>query len=548
MREGTRLAVDIYLPTTDGQRTNEQFPVLWTHERYHRAKVVDGKLTTPLDRSHRLQRFLKHGYAFACVDARGSGASFGSRTGPFSPSEQSDAYDITEWLATQSWCDGNVGMIGRSYGAITQFFAAATKPPHLKAIFPEMALFDLYAFGRPGGVLRDGYYSGWSKLVTELDTVGPAPTVDGDPAGALLEAARKQHQENIRPYDLLAPLEFRDSSVASGENPYLARSPAQQLRRINQSQVPVYQLAGWHDIFVRDAVLWHANLSSPKKIVIGPWCHTDTRGFDRFSEQLRWFDYWLKGKDNNVMDEGPIHYYVINARDRNWRSASVWPLPNQQLTDFFLSNTPSDSSAEAIAKTLEKSRPSVSRQEYTVDYTVTTGTQTRWTNGLGVTTAYDPCHADDSAVLTYTTRPLPQDVEVTGHPILNLWVSCGSQKIDIVAYLEDVNLQGESKYVTEGVLRSTHRHTQKPDFNNLGLPYHRGNQTDVTEELPSEPYCMSFDLLPISYVFHKGHRIRVAVASADTGNLATITQTPPATLNVHHGGENASRITLPIIP
>ncbi len=116
-----------------------------------------------------MRKVVVHGYIFAVADVRGSGASFGTRVDPTPPQESLDAYDITEWLATQPWCTGRVGMYGISYSGTDQLTAAATSPPHLKAIFPEMVMFDLYDFCYPGGICRHTFLRNWQQQVRALD-------------------------------------------------------------------------------------------------------------------------------------------------------------------------------------------------------------------------------------------------------------------------------------------------------------------------------------------------------------------------------------------
>ena len=128
VRDGTKLAVDIFRPVQNGQPVEEPLPVIWTYDRYHRADVKKGKLVTQLDQEPWLRTMLQHGYVVGVVDARGSGASFGDVQEPFGIKEAHDGYDITEWFAAQAWCSKRVGMFGRSYLGITQYLIAATCP------------------------------------------------------------------------------------------------------------------------------------------------------------------------------------------------------------------------------------------------------------------------------------------------------------------------------------------------------------------------------------------------------------------------------------
>ena len=143
MRDGIKIAIDIVRPALNGKPVEEPLPLVWTHSRYHRGWDIKGEYWSW---ALKMQTLIRHGYIAASVDARGCGASFGRHEGPFSPAESRDAYELTEWFAAQPWCDGNIGMYGVSYLGITQFMAASQAPPHLKAIFPDMALLPPYSF------------------------------------------------------------------------------------------------------------------------------------------------------------------------------------------------------------------------------------------------------------------------------------------------------------------------------------------------------------------------------------------------------------------
>ena len=547
VRDGTRLAVDVYRPARWGKAEERALPVLWTHERYHRAELEEGEVTSLLHKTGELREFVNADYVVGVVDARGAGASFGTRHGPFSPQESLDAYDLTEWFAAQPWCDGNVGMFGRSYGGVTQYFAAAAAPPHLKAIFPEMALFDLFAFARPGGVLREGFAREWSSRVMAKDTTDPAAPVDGNEVE--LAAALRQHQENTAIYDLFHGLPYRDSEDDRGEPIFRTRSPSHCVDDVRRSGVAIFHLAGWYDLYPRDALAWFAALDNPQKLVIGPWSHTGAGGFDIRGERIRWFDHWLKGVDNGVMDEPPIRYYVMGADEQTaWRSAETWPLPEQELQKLYLAPAPTNDFGTANEGALRAERDRQrSACEYRVDYSTTSGSTSRWANGFGARFEYGDMTPNDEKALTFTSAPLDADLEVTGHPIVRLWIDCSADDVDLVVFLEEVDTESVSHYVTEGVLRASHRALVPPTVRPAGLPHHRGSSQDVSP-LPGGPVELVLDLLPTSNVFDAGHRLRLAIACADQDNLLTPKITPPPLLSVYCGGDPASHISLPVIP
>lgn len=551
VRDGTRLAVDIYVPTRWGFVASEPLPVLWTHARYHRARIENGQLQDPVQHMARYQKFLKHGYVLVFVDARGSGSSFGRSAGPFSEPERNDTYDVTEWLASQPWSNGRVGMFGTSYMGIAQYLAASTAPPSLRAIFPQKAMFDLYDFGRPGGILREDFGRQWSDMVERLDNKIPSPPVSDDPKGELLAAARREHLGNRTAYGLFEGILYRDSpDRESDERVYLTRSPSTYLSDINASGVAVYHLGGWFDLWPRDTLLWFANLKVPQKVVIGPWTHIGTEAFDNFAEHLRWYDYWLKGVDNGVMEEPAIHYYTMGAPEgAAWRSTDVWPLPGEERVNFyFCAGDPDDSGPAARGALCWERQKQPGKDTYEVDLTATTGPHTRWSNGYGRPMDYGDLSRNDAKGISYTSTPLDREIEVTGHPVVRIWLASAGYDVDLIAYLEEVDLAGRSSYVTEGALKASHRALADPPYDRIGLPYHPSFAADI-QTPPVEPAELVFDLHPTSKIFFAGSRIRITLTGADQDNLVRQpTNAERPRIQILYGPDFPSAINIPVIP
>jgi putative CocE/NonD family hydrolase len=542
MRDGTKLSALIIRPGQDGKAVSTPLPVIWTHNRYHREGILEWRY---------LQTLLKYGYVLVSVDIRGTGASFGTYRGLFSPEETRDAYDMTEWLAAQPWSDGNIGMFSRSYMGITQFMAASTAPPHLKAIFPEMSEFDHYSFLYPGGVFHEDFFRQWGNMINRLDSDGSA--VNEDPDRTMLQEALKEHAGNLDVFDTYSPLHYRDSvSALTGTQPYILNNPANYLKEIRSSGIPVYHWGGWYDMFPKDALLWYSNLTNPQKIVIGPWAHPQLGYLDLAIEEVRWYDYWLKGIDNGVMSEAPIYYYTMgDGKKSGWHSAWKWPLPEEKLTNFYFDGTKAGSVDSVNDGSLSLALPVTTAgvDEYHVDYSTTTGTATRWTAGYNVMSPVYPTTLmfNDEKGLTYTTPLLTAEVEVTGHPIVHLWVTSTARDGDFFVYLEDIREARYSQYITEGNLRASHRAISTAPFEYLGLPYHRSYAEDIAD-LPDQPVELVFDLIPTSYIFGVGHRIRVTITCADKDTALTPQLNPPPTVHIYRDADHASYIVLPIIP
>ena len=579
-RDGIRLAVDWFRPTLRGELHPGPLPLIWTHTAYQRSNITGAKLYTVLEQYPMLIECIRHGYIVGCTDARGMGASFGAPHGPWTPEEARDAYDITEWFAAQAWCDGNIGMMQHSYLGITQYFAAAESPPHLKAIFPEVASFDLYDPVRPGGIYMDVLLHAWGRDVlsasrsnplqpdwrtvveahrdrpadaspwkgrtyTPTETLGGGPSspvtpVDEDVDAKLLAEAIYEHRNIPNAHALFDALLYRDSiDQTTGRPLYAERSPGSRLEALADSAIPAYHLGGWYDGFTRDTTLWFRNYPNRQKMIIGPWFHGD-RVIDLAAEYLRWFDFWLKGVDNGVMDEAPVHYWTVGAPDHEaWRAARTWPLPGESRTEYFFGAGPSDSIASVNDGSLTMSAPAGTQQDrYPVDYTTGTGPDNRWTWtwGGGVFAfgtdpqwfPYDDLRDNDRKALTYTSAMLESELEVTGHPVAHLWLASDAPDVDVYVYLERVEASGRSKYVSEGQLRASHRHTSVAPYDRMGLPYHRSHAQDIETLSPGVAVELILDLQPISVLYHPGERIRVTVTGADRDTFATAVVSPRA--------------------
>ena len=551
VRDGTRLAADILRPVRDGAVVAQPLPVIWILHRYGRASVQNGSVQTIVDQLPWLRTLLEHEYVVVAVDARGSGASFGSDQGPLAPAAMADTYDVTEWLAAQPWSDGNIGMFGRSYMGAVQYIAASMAPPHLRAIFPEMFAFDMYAAFLPGGIPRTGFLPAVEAIMYLMDQGLGAVPVDDDPHGTELAKAVKEHRANAYGLTAAAQLSFRDDWLdANGQDRWAAGSPSPFREAINRSNVAIYHLGGWYDTTAGDTLLWYANLDNPQRLIMVPWYHGDSMGQYDGSEHLRWFDYWLKDIDNGIMADPPITYFTIGAPPgQEWRSTRNWPPPNAQATDFYLREGPTGTIDSASDGSLSP-QPASQKAEsdpYVVNYESTSGQAGRWASLLPGTKRNTDMTQLDRTGLTYTTSALPSDVEITGHPTVHLWVTSSAPDADFFVFLQDVDAEGVSRPIGDGALRASYRATARPPFENFGQPYHTGLRSDVAP-LPPEPVELAFSLNPTSYVVKAGHRLRVTITGADRGAAQTPVLSPPPTVRIFRGAEYSSYITLPIVP
>jgi putative CocE/NonD family hydrolase len=587
LSNGTRLAYDLYLPTKKGVPADQPLPALFKYTPYLRTFTIfdqagnniiaglfnlgwkekaylrvrywldkRGHLMDAVFRTKYLDNMLKHGYAVIVVERPGTGASFGVMNASFEVGAK-EVNEILDWIAAQDWCDGNIGMYGDSFQAMIQFAGAATGNPHLKALFPTSSGFDLYSsISYPGGVYNKTFASFFSWSTSFLEQV-PTP-VDSDKDGSQLAQARKERGGSTlgkQSEGWLRPFPFHDSITPGGIKVY--EGPANLyplLDRISKSGIPVYMTAGWYDLFsgAHDMFLWHANLSLPRRLLVRPADHSEVEknqfDLDFGAEAHRWFDYWLKGIDNGIMNEPSIYYYVMGASKKDaWRTSIQWPLSNQKPIRFYFGEGKTGSVASINDGFLRPEPPGQKDggDAYTVDYSTTSGKYSRW-YAVNWPRNYPDMRANDQKALTYTTPPLESDMEVTGHPVVHLWFVTDAPDLDFFAYLEEVD-GSKSTYLTEGNLRASHRALSEPPYKNLGLPYHRHYQSELGPIPAGEPVQLVFNLLPTSYLFRAGNRIRITVTCADADNFETPSLDPAPNLHLLRDMNHPSFIQLPVV-
>lgn len=552
-RDGTRLAADVFQPTRCGKLAADPRPLVWSFTPYLRAQIKEGRLVGHVEQHPWLARMLRRGYVIAAVEVRGTGASFGQQGLPFSAIEQADAYDCIEWFTAQPWCNGRIGMHGRSYCGVLQYLAAAAGHPSLRAIVPEMSLLDLYGFLYPGGIFRRDFVTGWTQRIRELDKLELIAPVDDDHDGALLATAYREHGGRLDLLEVFSTLPHRDSvDQASGVRPFVDCCPSSRLEQIRRSGVAVLQIAGFRDGWCRDAFGWLANLTNPRRLVAGQWGHSEAGGADLDNERYRWFDKWLSGDHCGEVHAPvrPIRICPTGARDaaRAWREAEAWPLPEAIDVQLVFAAGPSgtiDSPNDGRLVPLRKGIQPTHIDSYLVDPTTTTGRTSRWVDGYGGGYGYDDMAPNDRRCLTYTTAPLATDTEVIGHPRVRLLVSA-SADVAIVVLLEDVDSAGVSAYLSEGAIRLSHRSLAIAPYGTHANPWHPSREDDLLPiyEIGQEIFL---DLLPVAHVFRAGHRLRIAIACADCDNLDTPTTTPPPIVKLQHGDQGRSCVLLPVV-
>lgn len=617
MSDGVRLAVDLYLPA-DGPKRNS-YPVILEYTPYQRSRIDPATGEVRDDRnSADCKLFVSHGYVFIRADMRGTGASSGWLV-DFMPRLGEDGKELVDWIAEQPWCDGNVGMKGASYLGWSQTATAMFKPKALKCIIPTVIPLDGFS-GEvyPGGIYLQGFMQGFSEymgLITRnayIANEGIRPTkpaldedgdgefadeipvydpetgfflgkepvyADGADRDGIYFNATRDHVKNHDYNEWASKLCFIDGPAPLDLDLYLM-SPSGHVPGVMESGIPIYHIGAWFDGFTRGSFELYCTMaeSNPSKLLITPAYHEPEQGPfweyfgentatvpDRYwREHLRYFDRYLKGIDNGIDREPPICIYVMHGG--GWRMEQQWPLPEQVMTSqYFCSNGG-----------LQEKEGGDGFDEYIPDLThSSTYTETEGNRWLGIGTQWPdkpPIRTEkDEQCLTYTCEPLDTSVEVTGHPIVHLFVSSSAPDGDFFVYLEDVDENGEALLVTEGQLRAGFAHLESNDSMILAgakgidvkpeLPWHGFEAEDYESEVFADQAVVELviDLFPTSWVFRKGHRYRVTIACADYPTFPLHPAISPRndpmadnnripTVRIHRGGAQASRIELPVVP
>jgi len=573
MRDGVNIAVDLYLPAN--MPHGQKIPAILHQTRYWRA--IDYRWLTSLfkeDRPRGLMgqyaaRFLRAGYAWVDVDVRGSGASFGTRPTAYSPDEIKDGAEIVDWIITQPWSNGKVGSMGISYSGGTAEMLLINQHPAVKAVAPMFSGFDLYSeIAFPGGIHLNWFTKTWTQINRRLDHNEPpfggwianlfirgVRPIDLDTGEEWLSQAMRDHESNWSPYHEASGITFRDDPPPSRQAANIdALSPATYADQIAQSNAAIYSYSGWFDGGYQLAAIkrFLRHRQNPaNKLILGPWDHGGKRHispealaparFDHAEELLKFFDSHLKNLDRNSRNEARVRYYTMG--EERWKEAQDWPPEAATVSVYFQEGG-----------ILSQDLPPANSQpdQYQVNPETGTGEHSRWNTlvGISLTHPYPDRKERNRDLLVYTSEPLKQDMEVTGHPMATVYLSATTPDTTVFVYLEDVTPEGNVHYVTEGELRALHRKFVTPTSemtSSLPIPYHTYRRADATSLKPGEVVPLTIDLLPTSYQFKQGHRIRVSLAGADRDHFQ-ILEGPAPLWEVWRTPTRPSRLDLPMVP
>ncbi|MEX0771895.1 MAG: CocE/NonD family hydrolase [Balneolales bacterium] len=510
MPDGVKLAARLWIPES---AYKNPVPVIFEYIPYRKRDFK--RVRDEVNYNY----FAGHGYAGARVDIRGSGDSEGILFDEYLDQELSDGERVIEWLAAQSWCDGNVGMIGISWGGFNGLQIAARRPKALKAVISVCSTDDRYAddVHYMGGCLLGDNLS-WASVMFDRLSLPPDPEIVGDKWRSMwMERLDKtglwvknwlQHQR-------------RDDFWKHGS----------VCENYEDIQCPVMAVSGWADGYSNSVFRLLQHLKVPRMGLVGPWSHRYPHdgipgpaiGF--LQECERWWDQWLKNKDTGIDKEPMLKAWVQESvppytsyeeRPGYWLGLKEWPSKKVQDKKYVLKN---DKSIKA--QSTEKPNPLYIQSP--VNLGMFAG---KWCSYSAAPDLPADQREEDGGALVFTSEPLKEDLEIIGMPVVDLLIEVDRPVAMVGVRLSDVRLDAKATRVTYGILNLTHR-----------------NSDEFPEKLiPGKKYKIDVHLNEIAHIFPAGHRIRVSISTS----YFPIAWPSPELVMLKVYGEESS-VTLPVL-
>lgn len=549
MRDGVALATDIYYP--DGQGP---FPVLLSRTPYNKEGSA-----------RNADFFAKNGYVVVVQDSRGLFASEGEWR-PYID-EGPDGYDTQQWIGRQKWCNGKIGMFGRSYPAYTQVVTAPYRSPFLKAIMPEAAQSSNFeAVWSWNGIYHLALGLSWGTGQEAIHEKKPRPNPSW--VEVMNHVPLKSSMDEV---GVFSPFVADTLKHETYDDFWQQMSIREKYKDMD---VPAFHLTGWYDDLVHETILNFVNMRKLsrsesarrwQKMMIGPWGH-GVRSDPKYGDMdfgpemltdllklhLHWYDYQLKGVQNGLQTEAPVRIFVMG--ENKWRDEQEWPLSRARATRMYLSSNGHANTRMGDGMLSDKAPESEPADKYAYDprYPVPTyGGHGSGGGGITRDGAFSVQGPMDQRsieqrndVLVYTSDELRADTEVTGAAELSLFFSTDVKDTDFFATLSDVYPDGRTILITEGAVRTRYR----------------DSILKTSLLTPNQTYEVRIPLWETSNLFKAGHRIRLHVTSSNfprfNRNLNSgkpMAEESEADIqvahqNIYHDRAHASSLLLPVIP
>lgn len=549
MRDGVVLRADIFRPKADGK-----FPVLLERTPYNKQGEDIGWRAAP------------RGYVVIVQDVRGRYTSEGEWY-PFK-NESNDGYDTVEWAAALPYSNGKVGMFGGSYVGATQMLAAIAHPPHLAGICPEVTASNYHdGWTYQGGAFEQWFNESWTSGLAQ-DTFNRKVQRSSNALNGIWKLP-------LSAYPLFVPGPSESDSTAALA-PYfldwLSHPSYDDFWKrwsiedhFSEIQVPSLHIAAWYDIFLGGSIRNYIGMKAQaanedakrgQRLLVAIGGHAgsgrkigdvdfgDAADLNIDDLILAWYDYLLKGVQNEFATNKPVKLFVMGTNE--WRSEEDWPLARAVATKFYLHSSGKANSLRGDGSLSTTAPRSESPDQYVYDPANPVPT-------AGGPLCCDSQHLapgprdqrpveDRDDVLVYSTPPLTKDLEITGPLSLEIFVKSSAVDTDFTGKLVDVGPNGFAQNLTEGIIRARYRDSQeKPELMN-----------------PGQLYKLKIDLWATSNVFRKGHILRLEVSSSNfprfdrnlnSGFEQNVSlQTVPARNSIYHDDQHPSALIVPVVP
>ncbi|MFC1793218.1 CocE/NonD family hydrolase [Planctomycetota bacterium] len=542
MRDGIILRADVHRPNRGGP-----YPVLIKR--------------TPYGKGGNFDRFVKAGYIVVSQDARGRGKSEGEYDMNFKGTyEAEDGYDTIEWAAKIPGSNGKVGTFGISLPAFLQWRLAPLRPNSLLA----MSAWSIPAgrsIGTGSAVRFPGFrLQWWDRMATDMRRKANLPGIHiGWERFKLWSMGDSVKWINWLPWNELPNDFFGYPADAAYSFTALRKDskPWNLHKGCKNISVPNLDVVGWYDHANGDMLLFRTMVEEARtevarkgsRIIIGPWDHMSLGGrgsgnidfgpdaaFDIRGVQVRWFDYWLKGKQNGVDKEAPVKIFVMG--DNKWRDEQHWPLQRTKEKILFTTSNGQANTPSGNGKLADERPQSLGIDNYAYDPRDPVPTPYK---GRPKAADWRPLDSRQD-ILVYQSEPLTERTEITGNPVVELYAASSAPDTDWFVRLIDVAPDGLARDVSYAMIRARYR--DGPDRPKLIKPH--------------EVVRYAIRMRPTSNAFLPRHRIRLDITSSDfpvidRNHNTAADQNADATLvtarqKIYHGGEQATRIILPCVP
>ncbi len=573
MRDNVKIATEVLLPKNLSK--DIKLPTILIQTRYWRAIELKKPFNWLIKYAANplyCKNFVKYGFAVVEIDVRGTGASYGIRKYPFSEDEIRDTIEVVDWIISKPWSNGEVITWGNSYTGITSELSVTLNHPSLKAHIVKHNPFDLYLDAMfPGGCFNEAFIKYWSTLGQGLDQtkgdalkafkpinpilgkLGPklvvgVKSVEKDRKN--LEKIAQLHKSNKYPFDYGEKVTFRDDPADEDGTTIDNISIFTKKEKIEKNNVPLYTWGSWQDSATADLVIRRfMTYKNPIKAVIGDWNHENFRKANPyFSHKVKanpskkdmikdWILFFKDGLGGKIPKK-ILYYYTMG--EEKWKSTESWPPKDQIMEKWYLREQ----------NILSRAKPPDNNgyDDYKIDFTVSTGIRNRWYTLLSLPVFYPNREIQDAKCLTYTSEPLKKDIEITGHPIITLFLESTHKDGMIHALLEFIDKNNKIHVITDGQLRLIHRKIseERPPYATF-VPYHSFKRKDYLPLKPNEIAEISFGLYPVSILVKKGSRLRLVIAGADKDTFMRYPKEGNPTIKIHRNLDYPSNIQIPII-